>query len=498
MSAGGSADGAAAGAVNSMHLLVLGLVGGLICIYLSGFFNEVIGSVIAGIGAVLAVVWGADAIRRVASYGLGTGVPSIGYMSLSVGVISVLAGISLAAHYNNIILGPIASLIIAAIIGGVIAIVAIKIVGMKIPIMVQCTIEIAMASCIAIFGFSVGIAGSYDMIIADPVMIPIVASCDKNGVASITVSPPNLSVKLEDKATSTFPVTVNNGDSRPGKGYEIGTQSVEPDSIRITGPYSLVKIIDKVNVTTSAVNGATDDVTESGTVEVIDKNGEILSQIAMKNLRFDNEGRVTVTTHLWKTRSDISLDVAVAGMPAEGYMVDEVTTVPDTISVAGTDEALEHLSQLGNVIRIEDASVDVSGASDDVETKIDITQYLPEDIRLTSGSSNEVSVTVTVLPDGGRSYSIPTSSIRVLNKEEDMQAFFEVDRIEVRLKAADENGLDSFHEEDLEATIDLTGKEEGTYELPVDIQLPDGITLLNEVSTEVTVSKVIIQEESVE
>ena len=87
---------------------------------------------------------------------------------------------------------------------------------------------------------------------------------------------------------------------------------------------------------------------------------------------------------------------------------------------------------------------------------------------------------------------------RVLNKEEDMQAFFEVDRIEVRLKAADENGLDSFHEEDLEATIDLTGKEEGTYELPVDIQLPDGITLLNEVSTEVTVSKVIIQEESVE
>ena len=163
MSAGGSADGAAAGAVNSMHLLLLGLVGGLICIYVSGFFNEVIGSVIAGIGAVLAIVWGADAIRRVASYGLGTGVPSIGYMSLSVGVISVLSGIALASHYHSTVLGPIASIIIAAIIGGVIAIVATKIVGMKIPIMIQCTIEIAIASCIAIFGFSVGIAGSYDM-----------------------------------------------------------------------------------------------------------------------------------------------------------------------------------------------------------------------------------------------------------------------------------------------------------------------------------------------
>ena len=30
--------------------------------------------------------------------------------------------------------------------------------------MIQCTIEIAIASCIAIFGFSVGIAGSYDMV----------------------------------------------------------------------------------------------------------------------------------------------------------------------------------------------------------------------------------------------------------------------------------------------------------------------------------------------
>ena len=330
----------------------------------------------------------------------------------------------------------------------------------------------------------------------DPVMIPIVASCDKTGATGITVTPPNLSVKLEEKATSSFPITVNNGDSKPGKGFEIGTQTVEPDSIRITGPRSLVKIIDKVNVSTSAVNGATEDVSESGTVEVIDKNGETPTQIAMKNLRFDNDGRATVTTHLWKTRSDIRLDMAVAGMPASGYIVDEVLTVPDTVSVAGTDEALEQLRQNGNVIRIEDASVDVGGASDDVETKIDITQYLPEGIRLTSGSSNEVSVTVTILPDGGKSYSIPTSSIRVLNKNEDMQVFFEVDRIEVRVKAEENQSLDSFDETDLEATIDLTDKEEGTYELPVDITLPEGIILLNSVSTDVTISRVVLSEDA--
>ena len=163
MSAGGSADGAAAGAVSSTMLLALGIVGGLLCIYLSGFLGDVIGPVIAGIGAVLAIVWGSDAIRRVASYGLGTGVPSIGYMSLSVGVISALAGISLATILKMALIGPIAGFVIAVIIGAIIAIVATKIVGMKIPIMLQCTIEIAGAATLSILGFAVAIAGSYDM-----------------------------------------------------------------------------------------------------------------------------------------------------------------------------------------------------------------------------------------------------------------------------------------------------------------------------------------------
>jgi len=163
MSAGGSADGAAAGAVDSMHLLILGIVGGLLCIYLSAYLGDVVGPVIAAIGAVLAIVWGADAIRRVASYGLGTGVPSIGYMSLSVGVISALTGITLANTLKMAIIGPIAGLVVAIVIGAIIAIVATKIVGMKIPIMLQCTIEIAGAACLSILGFAVAISGSYEM-----------------------------------------------------------------------------------------------------------------------------------------------------------------------------------------------------------------------------------------------------------------------------------------------------------------------------------------------
>lgn len=159
MSVGGSGE-ASAGAVSSTTLLIVGIVGGLIGIYLSGF-EPTLGPVIACLGAVCAIVWGADAIRRVASYGLGTGVPSIGYMSLSIGIIGALAGIGVASIMGMDIAGPIIGLVFAMVIGLIVAVIAKKIVGMKIPIMERCTVEIAGAAALSVLAFSSAVTGTY-------------------------------------------------------------------------------------------------------------------------------------------------------------------------------------------------------------------------------------------------------------------------------------------------------------------------------------------------
>lgn len=161
MSAGGS--GEATGSISSVHLLILGIVGGLIGIYVAPF-STLFGSAIAGLGGVCAIVWGADAIRRVASYGLGTGVPSIGYMSLSIGIVGALAGIGIGYSFPQLeIAGPVIGLIFSMIIGLIVAVVAKKIVGMKIPILERCTMEIAGAAALSVLGFSVAITGTYDI-----------------------------------------------------------------------------------------------------------------------------------------------------------------------------------------------------------------------------------------------------------------------------------------------------------------------------------------------
>jgi tetrahydromethanopterin S-methyltransferase subunit C len=141
-------------------LAAFGVAGGLIGIYLAYFLasSSSVFLVLGALGAVCACVWGADVVRRVASYGLGTGVPSIGMLALGMGIIAVLFGLSLGLGAA----GPLVAFLVSCVIGAIIGIISVKIVGMTIPIMVRATTEIAGAGALLILGLSIVIAGSLD------------------------------------------------------------------------------------------------------------------------------------------------------------------------------------------------------------------------------------------------------------------------------------------------------------------------------------------------
>lgn len=159
-----AAGGGGTSSVDPKMTLLLGLIGGLILIYIAPFVPT-IGPLFAALGAVCAIIWGADAIARVASYGLGTGVPSIGYMSLAIGIIGAIAGLAGAIMFgaNNVLLGPIMGVILAMIVGAIVALVGTKVLKMKIPVLVRCTVELSGAAAISVIGFSAAIAGSIAM-----------------------------------------------------------------------------------------------------------------------------------------------------------------------------------------------------------------------------------------------------------------------------------------------------------------------------------------------
>jgi tetrahydromethanopterin S-methyltransferase subunit C len=143
-------------------LLAFGVVGGLVGVYLAYFLTPMnhVFVFFGALGAVCAAVWGADVVRRVASYGLGTGVPSIGMLALGMGIIAVLFGLSLDIGPA----GPLVAFIISCAIGATVGIISKKVVGMTIPIMVSATTEIAGAGALLILGLGIVIAGSLNYV----------------------------------------------------------------------------------------------------------------------------------------------------------------------------------------------------------------------------------------------------------------------------------------------------------------------------------------------
>lgn len=327
-------------------------------------------------------------------------------------------------------------------------------------------------------------AGNLD---TKPVMVPIAASCSGVSADNIKVTPQYLEVRLEEKASQDFLVNANYGTSTPGKGYEVGTQTASPEKVRITGPKSLINKIDKVNATVN-VDGKTKDVTEDVSLQIIDKNQDSLTDGKMAYLTIDNP-KVTVTTKFWKIRTGVKLRAGYTGEAADGYQVDSVTTVPDTISIAGTDEALEKLRLEDNTLWISGDGVDISGEKSDMEKKVSLKDVLPEDTKLTSGASEDVLVRVSILPVGSRTFSLPANEIEVDNKPSDLQFAFDTDSISVKVKAVD-GDIDEFDVSDIKASIDLDGKTEGSYEVPVTVKLPKGYELLEDVTTDVTISEI--------
>jgi len=180
MSLGGSAGGVPS-AYEPKKLRMYGLVGSIVGIYLGAILNSALNtevfSFIGAVAAIFAVVMGANAVRRVCAYGIGTGVPSIGMLALGMGIIAVMFGLSVAETLGFGMLGPIITLVYAGIFGYIIGVIANKVIKFNIPVMEEGNADLSMAGAMAILGWSFAVSGTlgYADIVNDVLMTGYIA-----------------------------------------------------------------------------------------------------------------------------------------------------------------------------------------------------------------------------------------------------------------------------------------------------------------------------------
>ena len=180
MSVGGGGGGAPS-AYDPKKLRMYGLVGSIVGIYLGAILNSALNtevfSFIGAIAAIFAVVMGANSVRRICAYGIGTGVPSIGMLALGMGIIAVMFGLSVAETMGFGLLGPIITLVYAGVFGYIIGVIANKVIKFNIPVMEEGNADLSMAGALAILGWSFAVSGTlgYADIVNDVLMTGYIA-----------------------------------------------------------------------------------------------------------------------------------------------------------------------------------------------------------------------------------------------------------------------------------------------------------------------------------
>ena len=317
-----------------------------------------------------------------------------------------------------------------------------------------------------------------------PIMVPVTVKCKDISAENITVSPITIPIEIEERETKDFMIAVNYGDSVPGAGYEVGKIYANPEKISVSGPESIIDKIDRV-VANVSVEGMTVNSSKKANLIIYDKNQEIMSDKEMQYLTFDiGDSKVDVYVELWSTVSGVTFTCDPKGTPANGYAVSKIVTTPSEISLAGTEEALETLKKNGNQIEIPSRLVDIGNARETVECKIDLAEILPSGTKTVSNQAESIIVEVGILPLGSKQISLPTQNIQALNLTGELQTVFTDTALTVTVRGKEED-LKNVTAASIKASIDCSGLDEGTYNLPVTITLPNNITLLSEITANV-------------
>lgn len=320
-----------------------------------------------------------------------------------------------------------------------------------------------------------------------PVMVPVTATCDRVAAEDISVVPAAIGIEIEDMVSKDFTITVTAGDTTPSADYEVGTMEANPEKVTITGPESLIDKIDRVmaEVNTTPMN---EDTTITSRLIIYDKNQDALDETEMNYLKFDiGQPVVDIHVDLWRVRGDIQLAVNYSGSPAPGYQVGDVTITPSTISVAGTDEALAQLAVEGNTIEIPADAVVLDGQDSDVETRLTLSEYMPDDLVVANNVETAI-VNVSIIPEGSQEFRVATRDITIENLDDKLRLVFDTDSVTVRVR---ETGgqINDLTADEISLSADMKDRGAGDYEIQLEADLPDGYELLVPVKTLVHVSE---------
>ena len=310
--------------------------------------------------------------------------------------------------------------------------------------------------------------------------VPITISSNIYGsqIESMEGSIETVRLSIENRRTAAFMVQVSAGGT-PAEGFVAGDVTAEQNQLRVSGPESVVSSIRSASAYVD-VSGASTSITTYADIHLFDEDGEEVSTDGLSM----NISAVKVTAAILSTKT-VPFSFRIAGTPAVGYMYNGIVTAqPAQVTVAGRASVLAAL----DTYEIPSDELDISGLTRPLERTIDVTQYLPDNVRIADGGFDGwIDVVVGVEPRVAATIEIPADMIELTDVPDGYSARIEEDvdgLVSVRLTGLSRE-IEALSPEDISPQADVGEAAQGAaaaadgtiLEVPLTVTLPGYVVM---------------------
>lgn len=303
--------------------------------------------------------------------------------------------------------------------------------------------------------------------------VDIHVSVVRNGqtLNNVEAAPKTSAVRLSIENRDTKTINVNTEvTGKPADGYALVKQTLNPTSIKVTGPSSIIDTIDHAGITFD-VTGATDEVHGDADIHLYDEEENEIKDVSVDL----SQSSVSYTAQVVRIKT-VAVEAGYSGTPKDGYTISSVTLNQNYVQVYGDENALNNLEK----IVIPSNNINVDELDKDRIYKFSLENYIDKSLHILKNS--RVEVTVKVGTTTTKSITLNTSDIRVIGLDTSMTYGFADKTYNIEIEG-NTDLVSTIDTSKISVSADLsTYKSSGTVDIKLSVSLPEGISLKNDVT----------------
>ncbi len=286
------------------------------------------------------------------------------------------------------------------------------------------------------------------------------------GFEIVSQSPEKAEVMIEKLAAKRIPINVRiNGEA--GNGYTTLQPQISPSSVQISGAASVVNRVKTVQVNVE-LQQASEDIVVTAEPIAYDENGKQVEGITM------DISKVHISIGIQKNKM-VNLTASTIGVPEDGYEIAEIRWSPQAVNIAGSEAVLNNLQS------ITLPALDVTDATQTVVETFLLNEILPDGVMLSNDTPLEAEVSVVIQQQEDQQITVQSADVTLQGAEEENYDYtFSEEGVSLQLTGSARE-LSAITTGSIAVTADVENLTEGEHDVALEIELPEGVSLVGEV-----------------